>query len=189
MDGPDNADVSSSLSSKPKSVHRPDHKPLTIHTDNQARDQIPNFIPAKELKDSILSFLATSSGESLGCAIAALIAATYILLGRIGLVLIGLVLGVLLHASWEGGNNESSVDVPYSRNPGKRKELALDLANRLLDWPRRKPTEGQDSDNNDSRQKTINKGCATSLDYSAFGPMTSAALRSITDAAIKDYVM
>ena len=162
---------------------------MTIHNGNQARDQIPSFIPAKELKDSILRFFATSSGESLGGAIAALIVATYILLGRIGLLLIGLVLGVLLHASWEGGNSESRVEVPGSRNPRKRKELALDLADRLLDWPRQKATEGHNVDNNDSRQKTINEGCAPSLDYSAFGPMTSAALRSITDAAIKDYVM
>ena len=189
MDGSDNADISSSLSNKPQSAHQHDHKPSTIHGDNQARDKIPYFISAEEAKDFMLSFLATSSNETLGCTIAALIVATYILLGRVGLLLIGLVLGVLLHASWEGESNKSRTEVLDSRNPRKRKELALDLANRLLDWPKRKPAEGENDNDNDSRQKTIAGESTTSLDYSAFSPRASAALKSITDAAIKDYVM
>lgn len=178
-------DTSVSLPVKPQSTYQPDRETST-HINDQASNTIPDFTPSKEAKDLILGFLATSSSESLGCAFVALIFATYIILGRVGLLLIGLVLGVLLHASWEGKSHESRSGVPDSRSPRKRKELALELANRLLDWPKRITTEGN---NDDGRQRTIEAGRAANLDYSTFGPGTSTALKSITDAVIRDYVM
>lgn len=178
---------SACVSSIPSSKLQPDRDASTTHDSDQSGNKAPDLIPQKEAKDFVLNLLATSSGESLSCAVAALIFATYIVLGRVGLLLIGLVLGVLLHASWEGGNVGSRSEVLASRNPKKRRELALELANRLLDWPKRILPEGVNDEG--SRRRTIEQGPGANLDYSAFGPRTSAALRSITDVAIRDYVM
>ncbi|KAL8872462.1 MAG: hypothetical protein Q9198_007204 [Flavoplaca austrocitrina] len=77
---------------------------------------------AQESLDYILQFLSTASNETLGACLAGLGAATYFILGRIGLVLIGVVGGIVLHAVWEDRNElEISEDVdavgskpPYS---------------------------------------------------------------------------
>ncbi|KAL9041316.1 MAG: hypothetical protein Q9180_001357 [Flavoplaca navasiana] len=77
---------------------------------------------AQESLDHILQFLSTASNETLGACLAGLGAATYFILGRIGLVLIGVVGGIVLHAVWEDRNElEISEDVdavgskpPYS---------------------------------------------------------------------------
>jgi len=134
---------------------------------------------SNDFLNHVLQFLSTSSNEALLCVFAFLMVATYIILGRLGLILIGTVLGVILHASWEGWDNEHSAretGVPTAR----RRELTLHLANKLLDWPKRKSSEVLDSKS--PREPTIN------LDYSAFRPKTAAALMSLTDSIVKDYV-
>ena len=130
---------------------------------------------SKEIISSVLHFLSTSSNEALLCVFACLIAVTYILLGRLGLILIGTVLGVILHASWEGMSNEAT-----GKPNARRGEFALHIANRLLDWPPRKSPEAFDT--KISREPSID------LDYSTFRPKTAVALKSLTDAVIKDYV-
>lgn len=130
---------------------------------------------SKEIISSVLHFLSTSSNEALLCVFACLIAVTYILLGRLGLILIGTVLGVILHASWEGMSNEAT-----GKPNARRGEFALHIANRLLDWPPRKSPEAFDT--------KISRESSIDLDYSTFRPKTAVALKSLTDAVIKDYV-
>lgn len=180
MESPD--DTSVSLPVKSQSTYQTDRATSTTHINDQTSNTIPDFTPSKEAKDLILGFLATSSSKSLGCAFVALIFATYIILGRVGLLLIGLVLGVLLHASWEGESDKTRPGAFGSRSPRKRKELV----NRLLDWPKRIQTQGN---HEGGQQRTIEAGLRADLNYSTFGPGISTALRSITDAVIRDYVM
>ena len=141
------------------------------------QNEVPSSAQSKELLDSALHFLSTASNETLLCVFACLMIATYIVLGRLGLILIGTIIGVILHASWEGGSNESrghGAGTPNSR----RRDFSLHVANKLLDWSTRK----QPVDTRIPNDSTID------LDYSTFRPKTAVALKSLTDAAIKDYV-
>lgn len=130
---------------------------------------------SKGILSSVLYFLSTSSNEALLCVFACSIAVIYILLGRLGLILIGTVFGVILHASWEDMINEAT-----GKLNARRGEFALHIANRLLDWPSRNSPEALDT--------KISRESSMDLDYSTFRPKTAVALKSLTDAAIKDYV-
>ncbi|KAE8348317.1 PXA domain-containing protein [Aspergillus coremiiformis] len=161
---------------------------------NQAGTEQQNFnkheihiTQSIQLVDFFIGFLSTSSNETLLGVLVCLVCATYILLGRLGLLLIGVVSGIVLHASWEGMSTRPIGNKLDYRSPSKRKEVALDIAHRLLDWPNRNST-GIGLNRDTSLQKLFQDGSETELDYSSFRPETAAALRSLTDAIINNYV-
>ncbi|KAF2272226.1 uncharacterized protein EI97DRAFT_426739 [Westerdykella ornata] len=149
-----------------------------------SKDEQENpFAPTLDLKsltDRTLRFLATASNETLGACLVGLGAGTYIVLGRVGLILIGVVGGVVLHATWEGS---------LAVKDGERvpKELRVDVARRLLDWRGRDTSEKKAVDNEDV-QVDLKLLTGRELDYSDFRPETAAALTDLTDAVIRDYV-
>ncbi|KAJ5543032.1 PX-associated sorting nexin 13 [Penicillium sp. DV-2018c] len=141
----------------------------------------------KEFIDASLNFLSTSSNETLLGVLALLILVTYIILGRIGLLLIGVAVGVVLHASWEGSDTEHTDGASHAQRFNRRKELALEVASRLLDWP--KPAVSSDSQNGDAVPiSTPEDMSSADLEYAAFQPATAGALKRLTDAVIADYV-
>ncbi|KIX95758.1 uncharacterized protein Z520_08466 [Fonsecaea multimorphosa CBS 102226] len=161
----------------------PDHKspsnPTTL---------APQPLPSKALTtsaviDATLKFFANASNETLGACAVGLCASTYLVLGRVGLVLIGAVGGIVLHATWEnqyGGKLEGENQEINRR----RKELGIEVAQRVLDWRegRRKTKDEEDDSPIDSKLELKR------LDYSDFEPETRAALNNLTDAVIRDYV-
>ena len=135
---------------------------------------------AHDLTSRILEFLSNASNETLGACIIALAATTWLVLGRVGLVVIGVVGGVVLHATWEGTIQGNATDDVEATEARKRREKGLEIVGRVLDW-REKTKEGTESDNvRSSGQRT--------LDFSDFQPETGAALKALTDAVIRDYV-
>ncbi|KAF2835194.1 hypothetical protein M501DRAFT_989176 [Patellaria atrata CBS 101060] len=131
-----------------------------------------------------LGFLSTASNETLGACLVGLSATTYLVLGRVGLVLIGVVGGVVLHASWEG----STADVAEkSKEEKRRKEVGVDVLHRVLDW-RTKAPETVDGSGDGVGSFTSSLHTRKQLDYSEFKPETAAALNDLTDAVIRDYV-
>ncbi|KAF1915990.1 PXA domain-containing protein [Ampelomyces quisqualis] len=132
---------------------------------------------ASALADGALQFLATASNETLGACLVGLGAGTYLVLGRVGLVLMGVVGGVVLHATWGGEGAQKS-----SGDAARRRELGVDVAHRLLGWrdSRTAATAHGEDDRHDPPP--------LSLDYSAFEPETAAALTELTDAVVRDYV-
>ncbi|KAJ5990878.1 hypothetical protein N7499_011425 [Penicillium canescens] len=146
-------------------------------------EHISNTASTKELVNFALNFLSTSSNETLLGVFALLILVTYVVLGRIGLVLIGIVLGVVLHASWDGPDSVSE----GSRAPNRRRELALEVSSRLLDWPKRDGASLAQGDNDGSMSVPEDLSPAD-LDYATFQPATASALKTLTDAVIRDYV-
>ncbi|GMG16707.1 unnamed protein product [Aspergillus oryzae] len=104
-----------------------------------------NTAQSKELVDFVIGFLSTASNEVLLVVFAGLVGVTYILLGRLGLLLIGVASGIVLHASWGGGDH-------------------------------------------DNIQKVLHDVAQIEPDYTSFRPGTAAALESLTDAVIRDYV-
>lgn len=155
------------------------------HSDPPVKKHAPDVVRPQELMDHALNFLATASNETLLGVFALLAFVTYIVLGRLGLVLIGIGLGVVLHASWEGTHARSSED---SAAPQKRKELALEVSKRLLDW-HRPATYDQVVPHDDSGTLTTPEDLSLAdLEFTTFRPATAAALRSFTDAVVRDYV-
>ncbi|KAL4903742.1 hypothetical protein BDW74DRAFT_38968 [Aspergillus multicolor] len=135
-----------------------------------------------KLVNSALQFLSTCRNGTLLLVLACLMAATYIILGRLGLLLIGTTLGVALHASWDGGSSNHFSD---SQNLG-RKQLSLSIVQKLLDWE--KPKYIESGENRYDDEGTTKEGAPNTVNISSLGPVTATALHSIIDAAIRDYV-
>ncbi|RAL06220.1 PX domain protein [Aspergillus ibericus CBS 121593] len=174
----------SSLSNESEGA-RTSHTSSMVSSEDQAATNRPGLVQPKEVVDLTLQFLSTSSNEALLCVFACLLGATFVLFGRLGLLLIGITSGVVLHASWEGADYDS-IDKPLKTTGPKRRELALDVAGRLLDWPKR-AAHGFDVGQN-SFEQISPEDSSVDIDYSTLGPVTAAALRSMTDAVMADYV-
>jgi hypothetical protein len=137
--------------------------------------------------DVALKFLSNASNETLGACAIGLCASTYLVLGRVGLVLIGTVAGVALHATWESSydGEDDTVDAVQKRRP-RRRELGIEVARRLLDWKARK-RDGEAGVEGEG-VKVEASVARKPLDYTEFRPATAAALTALTDAIIRDYV-
>ncbi|XP_014556521.1 hypothetical protein COCVIDRAFT_26742 [Bipolaris victoriae FI3] len=153
---------------------------------SKAEPQAEASIDLKALTDRALHFLATASNETLGACLAGLGAGTYLILGRVGLVLIGVVGGVVLHATWEGYHNDSQGGQGKSAE-ARRRELGADIAQRVLDW-RNSHSLHDTAEKHDSYDLNVQLYSGKKLDYSDFRPETAAALTELTDAVIRDYV-
>jgi len=149
-----------------------------------ATDQGPPF-DVKALTDRALQFLATASNETLGACLVGLGAGTYLILGRVGLVLIGVVGGVVLHATWDGQLHGSEDSEKGKSSEARKRELGADVARRILDWRGNKDRQDGDKDDSDLSLKLYS---GKNLDYSEFRPETAAALTELTDAVVRDYV-
>jgi hypothetical protein len=134
----------------------------------------PNSAPpnVEDLTTRALRFLSTASTETIGGIAVGLAACTYLVLGRLGLVLIGALGGVVLHATWEG---QSSLAGTVE---DARREKGLDIVKRLLDL-----REGKDEDLEDD-----NEDQSKVASFEGFQPETAAALNDLVDAVVRDYV-
>lgn len=129
--------------------------------------------------DKALHFLAHASNETLGACLAGLGATTYLILGRVGLVIIGVAGGVVLHATWEGIRSDDRDDATKKVEQDRRKETGIEVAKRLLDLRDQAATDEGAKDKVFANQQ---------LDFSRFEPETAAALDTFANAVIKDYV-
>ncbi|KGO60000.1 PX-associated, sorting nexin 13 [Penicillium expansum] len=157
------------------------------HSTPPTQDPISNTAISKELINVTLNFLSTSTNETLLGVFALLALVTYIILGRIGLLLIGVAVGVVLHASWEGSDNEHLDEASHAQKSNRRRELALEVSNRLLDWPKRAGASDLQEEINGATS-TLEDISSAELEYATFQPATAIALRTLTDAVINSYV-
>ncbi|SMR53799.1 unnamed protein product [Zymoseptoria tritici ST99CH_1E4] len=134
----------------------------------------------QSIADKALDFLSHASNETLGACLVGLGASTYLVLGRVGLVIIGVAGGVVLHATWEGIRGDNR-DVQVKKvEQDRRREVGVEVARRVLEW-----RDGSKTEESAAAEKVY---ANQALDYSGFGPETSVALERFTDAVIKDYV-
>lgn len=126
----------------------------------------------EDLTARILRFLSTASPETIGGIAVGLAACTYLILGRLGLILIGALAGIVLHATWEGQSYTSGTIEDL------RREKGLDIVKRLLDL---RQTTIEDGDN-DADSDTSSAG------FEGFQPETAAALNEFVEAVIGNYV-
>ena len=135
---------------------------------------------ARDLTGRTLDFLSHASNETLGACVVALGATTWLVLGRLGLVLIGIVGGVVLHATWGDSDRGSHDAEVIALDARKRREKGLDIAERILDW--RENRRGEDE--KDEMDKIDSKP----TDFSTFRPETGAALTTLTNTIVDNYV-
>ena len=139
------------------------------------------------LTDKALEFLSNASNETLGACIAGLGATTYFILGRVGLIIIGLVGGVTLHATWENNGQRAGDEQAKATELRRRREVGLEVVNRILHW---RQTESKPQEQNALVDSKATPGAPGNrdLDFGGFPPSTKAALTGLTDAVVRDYV-
>jgi hypothetical protein len=127
--------------------------------------------PATNLEDlttRALRFLSTATPETIGGIAVGLAACTYLVLGKVGLVLIGVLGGIVLHATWEGRSPTAG------SNEDVRREKGLDIVKRLLDLRETRTIE------EDEEEKEI-----VGNSFEGFQPETGAALNELVEAVIR----
>ncbi|OBT97216.1 hypothetical protein VE01_04627 [Pseudogymnoascus verrucosus] len=155
--------------------------PLDDDSPNGGADATPTRAPAAtpDATTRLLQYLAHASPEQL-CAIAVgLAGCTYLILGRVGLVLIGAFGGIILHASWE---RHSAVADIHTTHP---KQNGLHILQKVLDWREKNPANPYEFDDNDDTDEAVVPGAAN---FDDFRPATAEALRELVEATIRDYV-
>lgn len=155
-----------------------DSTDVQTDTGSQSKPEVDTNQAVREFADRALNFLSTASNETLGACLVGLGATTYLILGRVGLVLIGVVSGVALHAAWEGKAEDVHSRAIEER---RRKEVGLDVIQRALRW--RKDREDLAEDGTQDIYASPER-----QDFSDFKTDTATALEEMTDAVIRDYV-
>ena len=151
--------------------HGPDVKP-----------SLPSMT-VRDLTTRVLDFLSDASHESLAAVLVGLGAVTYFILGRVGLLLIGVIGGVVLHAAWEGHKEADVDDEPKMEQIERRREKGFDIVRRALDGRDRPLSSSID------QNKAVSALVAhRSLDFSGFPSETASALTDLVDAIVRDYV-
>ncbi|TQS36573.1 hypothetical protein Golomagni_02971 [Golovinomyces magnicellulatus] len=117
-----------------------------------------------------LQFLSTASPEAIFGLALGLATCTYFVLGRVGLILMGALAGVILHATWE----RQSITDRFS----VRRENSLDVIKRILDL----------GENNNKCGAVHIEEERYADDFETLQPETAAALQELVDAIIRDYV-
>lgn len=141
----------------------------------------------RDVTDVVLNFLSTASNETLGACAVGLCATTYLVLGRVGLVLIGAAGGIVLHATWEASNHTGAGGQgPTADGSRKRRELGIEVVKRTLDWRASSKDAPDDEALKSSTVESLSED--KTVGYSDFRPATRSALNALTDAVIRDYV-
>jgi hypothetical protein len=135
-----------------------------------------SIVKVEDLATKILRLLSRASSKVLGGIALGLVVCTYLVLGRIGLVLIGVLGGIVLHATWEGQNAVGHAE-------DARRENSLEVVKRVLDW-REDRAQSRDYEEADQAEQSALLGRG----FEDFRPETGAALTEFVDAVIRDYV-
>lgn len=156
--------------------------------DGEVQDNTKPLATAQAFISQILGFLSEANNETIGACLAGLVAITYLVLGRVGLVLIGIVVGVALHATWEGNANQQGNAHDRLQELRKSKnEQGFALLERVLDWREKKTSEsGLDGEVIPGGSSPM--VLSTDSNFSNFPPSTRAALNALTEAVIREYV-
>lgn len=141
----------------------------------------PPSSTSQSLVDQVSLFVAHADGTTLISISAGVVAVSYVLLGRLALLLVGAIGGVILHIWWEGQDNGTSGDNEETAKR-KRHELSLEVANRLT------ALYADNGSKQEEDEGALNRSGESSPDYSRMGPATEAALTALTDSVIADYV-
>lgn len=135
----------------------------------------------------VLKFFEDASSGTLVACFVGLGSATILVLGRLGLLLIGTIAGVVLHASWE----RSRGSAVRHKVVGIGQTVSLGDSNVVASQRQLNGRWGKSTKNGSELSSQDVRGIlatTNTLDYSNLSPETGAALASLTDAVIRDYI-
>jgi hypothetical protein len=147
----------------------------TVETESPRPPNPRDAIDAESLTTKVFSFLATASPGTLGGVAVGLAATTYLVLGRLGLVLIGAFGGIVSFIQWEQRNADVVRAV--------KGEQGLEVLERLLaarNTSEDAVSEGQNADNDGQ--------AATVRSFDDLQPETREAMNELVEAVIDNYV-
>jgi len=188
VDNEQNSDREFGPIGEASSTHHRDQSPTVTESAVPSLSK-PPATPADHLRsftDATFRFIGNASNETLGACAIGLCASTYLVLGRLGLVLIGAVGGVILHATWEGSAS-SDTERTQTETSSRKKELGAEIVKRALTW-RDTQYVRKEKIEIASEDKVEASTSQTVLDFSSYTPATASALNALTDAVIRDYV-
>lgn len=141
-----------------------------------------------DIPTRVFRFLSTATTQSLSAVGVGLAATTYLVLGRVGLMLIGAFGGIALFAAWEARNPEIALAL--------RGETSSELLARVIEYRKRDKVESgiqgvEGKLGNESADLPLdNFGEESTLasTFENFRPETRQALNNLVDAIIRDYV-
>lgn len=158
------------------------------HKDGGVQENTSVLVTAQALVSQALGFLSRANNDTIGACLAGLVAITYLVLGRVGLILIGIVVGVVLHATWEETTNpqgDARDDTQETRKSKKQQGFAL--LERILDWRERKTSESE-LDGDGVPRGSSSVLLSPDLRFLDFPASIGAALNALTEAVIREYV-
>ena len=152
-------------------------------------DSRPTRDYAQDFLNHVLDFLSHASNETLGACLLGLAATTYFVLGRVGLLLIGTVVGVVLHSTWDASVGPASGIEAGAAEAKRRRELGLDVIHRVLNWQdTRQENDVRTTHSTDNQDVDVMLAAHEELTFADFQPATGAALTMLVDAVLQDYV-
>lgn len=155
---------------------------------SEVQDNTSVLATAQALISQLLGFLSEASNETIGACLAGLVAITYLVLGRVGLIFIGIVVGIALHAAWEENiNPQGNARDNLQEIRNRKNEQGYALLERILDW-REKMTSESELDGEVKPPGSSPMVLSTDSKFSNFPPSTGAALNNLTEAVIREYV-
>ena len=154
---------------------------------SQPATDAPVAAKVQQLTDRALQFLSSASNETLGACVVGLGATTYFVLGRVGLVLIGVVGGVILHATWEHSAQDPKDGEARAVETKRRKQTGLEVVSHVLEW-RRMSSDRNKEEVEEEEATDIRGANAAQFGFADFQPSTAAAMTGLIDAVVRDYV-
>ncbi|CAK7266105.1 hypothetical protein SEPCBS57363_001927 [Sporothrix epigloea] len=141
-----------------------------------------------DIPTRIFRFLSTATTQSLSAVGVGLAATTYLVLGRVGLMLIGAFGGIALFAAWEARNPDLALAL--------RGETSSELLARVIEYRKRDKVENSihgveskiGNESADLQLDDFGEEPALASSFENFRPETRQALNGLVDAIIRDYV-
>lgn len=123
-------------------------------------------------------FLSLNAGERnmiVICGISLVL--IWLLLGKIGLVLIGVVSGIQLRSLWEKYGHPRGSDESCLKKADRSRQLGIEVVHRLMTWQSLE------------RPRTPAGTCEASVaDFSDFQPAMGVALSAVSNEVVEQYV-
>ncbi len=133
-------------------------------------------------------FLISADNETLGACIIGLCAVIYVVFGRLGLVFIGMVVGALLHASWDRSIGNVIDDRLQEGEYIRRREGGLDVVARVLGWRLAHGAAGGNDHDGDNGHLDVLSLSQKQQNLADLQPATWKALDRLVDAVTRDYI-
>lgn len=155
--------------------------PLKILPQSSQEHEFTTNAQTPSLIHAAISFLAGCSLHSRIAIATTSVAVFYLFFGRLLFLVIGVLGGVILHAWWEESNPHPDWDRDNEAKR-KRRELGVEIAQRLLGREGLSTAHSRTGDPSGSNPEN------SESDFSDLNPATAAALETMVDAVINDYV-